>query len=81
MRKILITLAIFIACIAAVSAAWIFGGRQLSLFMDRFGTIETTSARINSIAYEGSGTGGVLRTNGLALEEISAGGVQPAKAA
>lgn len=77
MRKTLITLAIFVACIAAVSATWIFGGRQLSLFMDRFGTIETTSARINSIAYEGSGTGGVLRTNGLALSLNETNGLTP----
>jgi hypothetical protein len=67
MRRILITLVIFVLCIAAGAATWIFGGRQLSLFMDRFGTIETTSARIDSIAYEGSGTGGVLRINDLAL--------------
>jgi len=67
MRKILITLAILIACIAALSAMWIFRGRQLSLFIDRFGTIETASARINSIVYEGSGTGGILHINDLAL--------------
>ncbi len=67
MRKILITLVILIACIAALSATWIFRGRQLSLFIDRFGTIETASARINSIVYEGSGTGGILHINDLAL--------------
>jgi hypothetical protein len=66
MRRILITLAILIVCIAAVSATWIFRGRQLSLFIDRFDTIETASARINSIAYEGSGTGGLLHINDLA---------------
>ena len=77
MRRILITLAIFVVCIAAVSATWIFGGRQLSLFMDRFGTIETTSARINSIAYDGSGTGGVLRINGLALSLNETNGFTP----
>jgi hypothetical protein len=67
MRKFLITLAILVGCIAAVSAAWIFGGRQLSLFIDRYKTIETTSAPIDSIGYEGSGTGGILRVNDLAL--------------
>src|ERR1700680_4897500 len=77
MRKILITLAIFVVCITAVSATWIFGGRQLSLFMDRFGTIETTSARINSIAYDGSGTGGVLRINDLALSLNKTNGPTP----
>jgi hypothetical protein len=67
MRKILITLGILIAFIIAVLASWIFSGRQISLFLDRFGTIETTSARINSIAYEGRGTGGILRVNDLEL--------------
>ena len=67
MRKILITLAILIAFVIAVLATWIFGGRQLSLFFDCFGTIEMTSARINSLAYEGSGTGGILRVNDLGL--------------
>lgn len=67
MRRILITLAILVVCIAAVSTTWILRGCQLSLFIDRFGTIETASARINSIAYEGSGTGGLLHINDLAL--------------
>ena len=77
MRRILITLVIFVACIAAGAATWIFGGRQLSLLMDRFGTIETTSTRITSIAYEGSGTGGVLRINDLALSLNETNGLTP----
>jgi len=67
MRRILITLAILVVCVAAVSATWIFRGRQISLFLDRFGTIETNSARIHSIVYEGSGAGGILHINDLAL--------------
>lgn len=67
MRRILITFAILVAGIAAVLAAWLFGGRQLLLFIDRFKTIEATSAAINFIAYEGNGTGGVLLVNGLGL--------------
>jgi hypothetical protein len=66
-RKILIKLAIVIACVAALALSWIFGGRQISLFLDRFRTIEITSMPIHSIVYEGSGTGGVLRINDLAL--------------
>jgi len=77
MRKFLITLAILVGCIAAVSAAWIFGGRQLSLFIDRYRTIETASARINSITYEGSGTGGRLRVNDLALSLNDTNGPSP----
>jgi hypothetical protein len=67
MRKFLITLAILVGCIAAVSAIWIFGGRQLSLFIDRYKTIEIASSRINSIAYEGAGTAGILTVNDLRL--------------
>jgi hypothetical protein len=67
MRKILLTLGILVAFTIAISASWIFKGRQISLFLDRFGTIEMTSARINSVSYNGSGTGGVLRVNDLGL--------------
>jgi len=67
MRRILITLVILVACVIAGLTVWILGGRQLSLFIDRFGTVEISSARINSITYEGSGTGGILRVNDLAL--------------
>src|SRR5712691_5223379 len=67
MRRILATLGILVICIVAILATWIFRGRQVSLFIDRFGTIETDSARIHSIAYEGSGTGGILHINDLAL--------------
>src|SRR5437867_10134728 len=67
MRKILITITIVVALAIAISATWIFGGRQLSLFLDRFWTIETASSRINSVVYEGSGTGGTLHINDLAL--------------
>ncbi len=67
MRKILITLGIVIAFVVAVLASWIFQGRQVSLFLDRFGTIETASKRVNSLVYNGRGTGGTLRVNDLEL--------------
>jgi hypothetical protein len=67
MRKILLTLGILVAFVIAFVATWIFQGRQISLLLDRFVTIEMTSTRINSIAYEGSGTGGILRVNDLNL--------------
>jgi len=67
MRKILITLAILIAFVIAILATLIFGGRRISLFLDRFGTIETTSKRVNSLVYNGRGTGGTLRVNDLEL--------------
>ncbi len=67
MRKILITLAILVALAIAVLATWIFGGRQVSLFLDRCATIEMASSRIKSVVYEGSGSGGILQVNDLAL--------------
>ncbi len=67
MRKLLVTLGILVTCGVAIVAAWIFGGRQLSLFIDRYKTIETASSRINSIAYEGGGTAGILTVNDLRL--------------
>jgi hypothetical protein len=77
MRKILITLTIVVAFGIAILATWIFGGRQISLFLDRFWTIETTSSRINSVIYEGSGTGGILHVNDLALSLNARNGPTP----
>jgi hypothetical protein len=77
MRKILITLAVLIAVVIAFLATWIFYGRQISLLLDRFGTIEMTSARINSIAYQGNGTGGSLHVNDLGLSLNDRNGLAP----
>ena len=67
MRKILITLGIVIAFVVAALATWIFKGRQVSLFLDRVGTIDTASKRVNSLVYNGRGTGGTLRVNDIEL--------------
>ena len=77
MRKILITLAVLIAVVIAFLAIWIFYGRQISLLLDRFGTIEMTSLRINSIAYQGNGTGGILHVNDLELSLNDRNGPAP----
>src|SRR5213080_4833027 len=77
MRKLLITLGILVAFLIAILASWIVAGRQISLYLDRFGTIEMTSARINSIVYEGSGTGGILHINDLALSLNDRNGPTP----
>ena len=77
MRKFLITLAILVFFIVTLLAIWVFGGRQVSRFIDRFGTIEIASTRINSIAYEGSGTGGILHVNDLALSLNDKNGPTP----
>ena len=67
MRRILITLTLFIVFAVAGLAVWIFAGRELSLFIDRFWTVEIDSTKIQSIAYEGSGTGGWFAIGGVHL--------------
>jgi len=66
-RKLLLTLGILVICGVAILAGWIFGGRQISMFIDGFGTIEIASVPIHSVAYEGSGTGGWLTVNDVHL--------------
>jgi hypothetical protein len=64
----LIMLLVIVAAGAATLAAlWIFRGREISSFIDRYWTAETQSAPIQSIAYEGTGTGGILIANDISL--------------
>jgi len=72
-----ITLAVLITVVIISLATWIFYGRQISLLLDRFGTIEMTSARINSIAYQGDGTGGIFHVNDLELSLNDRNGPTP----
>jgi len=60
---------------AALAASWIFKGREISSFIDRYWTVETRSGPIQSVAYEGSGTGGILIANdlSLSLNEVGSG--------
>ncbi len=67
MRRILILLAIVVVGGAALAALWIFRGREISSFVDRYWAVEIGSAPIQSIRYEGSGTGGILIVNGVSL--------------
>jgi hypothetical protein len=75
MRRILIALAILAFGIIAISAIWIFAGREISSLIDRYWTIETKSSPIQSLTYEGNGTGGVLVANelSLSLNDVSPG--------
>ena len=67
MRRIVVLIVILAAGAAALAALWIFGGREISTFIDRFWTVEIRSGSIQSIAYEGNGTGGILIVNDLSL--------------
>jgi hypothetical protein len=74
MRKILIALVLVIA----LGVLWLWRGRDLSMLVDRFRLIEASSRPIKNIAYEGTGTGGVLHVDDLALSlnEVELGGAQ-----
>ncbi|MEY2537633.1 MAG: hypothetical protein QOG67_1373 [Verrucomicrobiota bacterium] len=67
MRKTLIRLAIVSILIVAIVVAWMSAGRQVSIVLDSFRTVETGSERIRSIRYDGSGTGGILQVNEVGL--------------
>src|SRR5205823_4462616 len=76
MRRVLIALAILVAFIIAILATWIFLGRQLSLLVDSFATIEIGSVPIHSAAGSAAfvgdrvnrhGTGGWLMVNDVHL--------------
>jgi hypothetical protein len=71
----LILLVIVAAVAAALAALWILRGREISSVIDRYWTAETQSALIQSIAYEGKGTGGILICDGasLSLNEVRSG--------
>ena len=76
MRKILIVLPILIV---TMSILWLWRGRDLSMLIDRFELIETSSRPIKTITYEGNGTGGTLHVENLdlSLNEAELGAAQP----
>jgi hypothetical protein len=67
MRRILILFVTFAVVAAALAAVWIFKGREISSFIDRYWAVKSRSAPIRSIGYEGSGTGGILIINDVSL--------------
>jgi len=75
MQRILILLATLAVGLVSLAGLWIFRGREISSFLDRYWTVETRFAPIQSIAYEGSGTGGVLIANdiNLSLNDVKPG--------
>jgi len=66
-RKVLITLGIVALTLVVLLTVWVFFGRQISVLVDRLGTIEIASVPIHAIVYEGSGTGGWLTVNDVHL--------------
>jgi hypothetical protein len=70
---------VFLILIVTMSILWLWRGRDLSMLIDRFELIETSSRPIKTIAYEGNGTGGILHVEDidLSLNETQLGGAQP----
>ena len=75
MRKILIIILI----IVALAVLWLWRGRDLVTLGDRFKLIETTSQPIETITYNGDGSGGNLQIGDitLSLDETRLGGSAP----
>src|SRR5439155_20228493 len=75
MRRMLLLLAALAVGAAALAALWIFRGREISSFIDHYWTVETRSGPVQSIAYEGNGTDGILIVNdlSLSLNEVGSG--------
>jgi hypothetical protein len=71
MRKFVITLLLLVLFAIVMSGVWVLGGRRISLFVDRFRTVEAAVTPVQRISYQGSGTGGILQINDLALSLAS----------
>jgi hypothetical protein len=67
MRKLLLALVILIVIAIGFGAAWISKGREISLHLDRRGTIEISSDSVTTVRYEGTGAGGILQVNSTGL--------------
>jgi hypothetical protein len=67
MRKLLFTLVILIVVAVGAGAAWIFKGREFSLYLDRHGPVEISSDPVTTVRYEGTGAGGILQVNSTGL--------------
>jgi hypothetical protein len=67
MRRILVVLVIRAVGIGGLAALWIFRGREISSLIDHYWPLETQSTPIQSIAYEGSETGGTLICYGVSF--------------
>ena len=67
MRRLLALFVILILVTIGTGAAWIYKGRDISLFVDRHGTNEISSEPVTAVRYEGNGTGGILHVNSIGL--------------
>lgn len=75
MRRVLIAFLIVII----LASLWLWRGRDLSMLVDQFYVVDTSSRPISAISYEGAGTGGTLHVADidLTLDETPLGGERP----
>ena len=66
MRRILIKSAIALTCLIVALIAWVAGARSLSLFLDRFHTVQIDSQPIAQLGIEDANRG-MLRINDLPM--------------
>jgi hypothetical protein len=73
MRKLLIVLLLVII----LAGLWLWRGRDFTLLIDRFETVQTSSRSVDGITYNGTGNDGTLQVGDLALSlndvQLSAG--------
>ena len=72
MRRTILRILLLVVCLVVVGVAWIFGGRQLSLLLDRLGTAEVERIPIAELSYEGAESGGIFRMGGEMLSTTGA---------
>lgn len=55
MRRIILRTLLVVTCLGAFGLVWIFGGRQMALLLDRFGTAELERIPVTEFSYEQGG--------------------------
>jgi len=55
MRRLFLRTLLVVTCLGAFGLIWIFGGRQMALLLDQFGTAEVERLPITELSYEPGG--------------------------
>jgi hypothetical protein len=66
MRPIFVRSIVAIAVVLGLLATWIFGGRTLSMLIDRIHTVQINAQPVTSLSLE-EGTGGTIAINGMLM--------------
>ena len=55
MGRFFLRILLIVLCLGVLGLIWIFGGRQVALLLDRFGTAEVERIRVTELSYEPGG--------------------------